>query len=78
MTLVDLQTDNTAQPLYPATGKLWMAQAHWQYSATSVAEGVLHNSSILLDESKSEINHMLVHNISNYAFPFVNIVEVRD
>jgi hypothetical protein len=49
----------TATPQDVQSGKLWMAQAHWQYSAESIAEGVLHESSILMDEARSSVN-MLV------------------
>ena len=33
-----------------------MLQAHWQYSSSSIAQGFLHGSSILDDESKSLVN----------------------
>jgi hypothetical protein len=35
-----------------STGELRMLQAHWQYSTSSIAQGVLHTSSILEDERR--------------------------
>lgn len=31
----------------PSNGRLWMNQAHWQYSADSIIRGILAGSSIL-------------------------------
>lgn len=36
-----------------------MAQAHWQYSAGSIAQGVLHGSCILKDEASAKLNQKL-------------------
>lgn len=55
---------------------MWMAQAHWQYGVESTAAGILRGSSVLKDEALSQTNTMLVHNITEGAFKFVNIVEV--
>eukprot|EP00055_Hartaetosiga_balthica_P009770 m.39870 g.39870 ORF g.39870 m.39870 type:complete len:327 (+) comp6891_c0_seq1:15-995(+) len=68
--------ESTSIPLHTDDGMLWMAQAHWQYSVESVSIGLLHDSSILLDESKSKTNAMLVGNITSNAFKYANIVEL--
>ncbi len=53
-----------------------MAQGHWQYSTTSVAAGLLKESSILLDESRSGINALQVQNLTRRDFKYLNLLEV--
>merc|ERR1719440_149287 len=57
---------------------LWMAQAHWQYDASSIVEGELELSCILKDESKSGVNEKLAHKISQGLFTHINLLEVDD
>eukprot|EP00602_Paraphysomonas_sp_CaronLab_P000050 CAMPEP_0185028448 /NCGR_PEP_ID=MMETSP1103-20130426/14169_1 /TAXON_ID=36769 /ORGANISM="Paraphysomonas bandaiensis, Strain Caron Lab Isolate" /LENGTH=265 /DNA_ID=CAMNT_0027562873 /DNA_START=57 /DNA_END=854 /DNA_ORIENTATION=- len=57
-------------------GRLWMAQAHWQSTAESIAIGTLHNSSLLLDESRSNMNGWMAEAITKRTFQHLNIVEV--
>lgn len=42
-----------------------------------MSPGLLHGSSILLDESRSQMNARLVGNASRHDFPYLNILEVR-
>jgi len=74
-------------------GRLWMAQVrinnifmklfiashqgHWQSTAESVVLGTLHNSSILLDESRAKVNIWLSQLVrSSEEIPVLNILEV--
>lgn len=59
-----------------ADGRLWMTQAHWQSTAVSIVDGTLHNSSLLLDEERSNVNSWMAENIRNKTYQFLNIVEV--
>lgn len=58
------------------TSQLWMAQAHWQSTAYSVSSGTLHNSSLLLDESRSGLNQWVINQIKGGSYKYLNIVEV--
>lgn len=53
---------------------LLMQQAHWQSSAESVPLGLLHGSSVLLDESRSGMNKWVAANIANYQH--IGLVEL--
>lgn len=55
---------------------LWMAQAHWQNSASTIAQGEVRNSCILRDESKAGVNAKLAQKISQGSFPNINLLEV--
>lgn len=57
-------------------GNLWMAQGHWQYDASSVVQGELLRSCILLDESKAAVNQKLAQKIRQGQFPHINLLEV--
>ena len=50
--------------------------AHWQSTAESIAIGTLHNSSLLLDESRSNMNGWMAEAITKRTFQHLNIVEV--
>lgn len=67
---------NTQSPPFAGVNRLWMAQAHWQYDTSSVAQGVLHGSCILKDESKSEVNLQLAQKIRNGDLKHINLLEV--
>lgn len=55
------------------------AQAIWQESKASVAIGALRNSSLLLDEQRSEINALLVREVAAGRWRgLVNLFEVND
>lgn len=64
-------TDPTA-----SSPNLWMAQAHWQSSALSVTLGTLHNSTILLDESRAGVNLWVEQAIRSGAFKYMNLLEL--
>jgi hypothetical protein len=55
---------------------LWMAQAHWQYSASSIAQGTAMDSCILKDESEANVNSKLADKIVAGQFPHINFLEV--
>jgi hypothetical protein len=55
---------------------LWMAQAHWQSSAASVVFGTLHNSSLLLDESRGGVNAWVEETIIAGGFKYLNLLEL--
>lgn len=57
-------------------GRLWMAQAHWQSTALSISLGTLHNSSLLLDETRSGVNSWFARAITDGAYSHLNIIEV--
>lgn len=57
-------------------GQMWMAQAHWQYSAASVIAGALHDSSILLDSKRSGMNARVARSIRAGEYKRLNILEL--
>jgi len=59
-----------------SSSPLFMAQAHWQSSTESVPLGILHESSVLLDESRSDVNAWLAQAIGDNSFAYLNLVEV--
>ena len=65
--------DNYASKSYSG---LWMLQAHWQYTTSSVASGVVHLSSILKDESKSQLNYRILTEFKNGRWPNLSIIEL--
>lgn len=69
----------SSKPISPSAGQMQMLQAHWQYSASSVAAGVLHDSSILLDTQRSHINSKVADQLSEKGLLLnVNVVELDD
>merc|ERR1711908_65100 len=59
-------------------GLLWMAQAHWQNDASTIAKGELKDSCILKDESLSGLNQKLTAKIAAGIFPHINLLELDD
>lgn len=57
---------------------LWMAQAHWQNDASTIAQGEVDRSCILKDESKAGVNDKLAQKIAQGLFPNINLLEVDD
>ena len=55
---------------------MWMTQAHWQSSAETVILGTLHNSSLLLDESRSNMNKWIESAIYSKSFKYLNFLEL--
>jgi len=55
---------------------LWMAQAHWQYSAWAYVQGTALGSCVLKDESGAGVNTKLAAKISAGEFPHLNLLEV--
>jgi len=70
--LWDYMTKTTSQ----AQSYFSMAQAHWQYSTSAIAQGVLHGSCILEDEASAEVNKKVADKIRAGEFPYVNMLEV--
>jgi len=68
----------TAAALPPADGTLYAMQALWEESAETVAIGELHNSSLLLDEVKSNLNGLLLDAVKQKSFKHLNFVEVNN
>ena len=66
--------ENKAFP--PSSGVLWMTQAHWQSSTESVPMGVLHRSSVLLDESRAFTNQKLDSYMQSGRVTRLNMFEV--
>lgn len=62
--------NNTVIPSSTAKDNLWMLQAHWQSTATSISLGDLHRSSVLKDESKAEVNKWLAKTLKAKALPY--------
>lgn len=59
-----------------AYSNLWMAQGHWQSTAVSISLGTLHNSSVLLDESRSGANEWIRESIYQRKFDYLNLLEL--
>lgn len=58
-------------------GRFWGFGANWQSSVESVIAGTLHNSSLLLDEERSQLNAWTAQTISQgTAWKFMNMVGV--
>jgi hypothetical protein len=57
----------TATVTTEKSANLRMVQAHWQSSTESVPLGLMHKSSVLLDEQRSKMNSWVVANIASYA-----------
>jgi len=64
----------------PASGELYSHQALWQENGASIAIGVLHLSSLLEDERRSQLNLQLVSRIVSGAWNVsrANLVEVNN
>jgi hypothetical protein len=67
---------NVDEAPHKGEGTLWMAQAHWQYDTSSVAQGVLHGSCILEDEYKANVNGQIADKIKSGDFKHINLLEV--
>jgi len=59
---------------------LYTAQALWQETAEAIAVGTLHLSSLLKDESKSQLNSLLVERITSGVWNVskINMVEINN
>ena len=55
-----------------------MVQAHWQYSAASIARGVTHFSTILKDVADSQINQKVAKMVAARKFPHINLLQLDD
>ena len=64
----------------PSDGSLYTAQALWEETAESIAVGTLHFSSLLKDESKSQLNSLLVERITSGVWNVskINMVEINN
>ena len=62
---------------YRTNKTLFTVQALWQETVDSVIVSGLHDSSLLLDESKSQINHILTEKIINKEFDVTNVNAVE-
>eukprot|EP00041_Stephanoeca_diplocostata_P033021 m.1078380 g.1078380 ORF g.1078380 m.1078380 type:complete len:320 (-) comp24253_c0_seq1:131-1090(-) len=60
------------------TGYLSSTQALWQESDESVVIGELHLSSLLLDESRSNLNEIVTGNVANNTYRYINFLEMND
>jgi len=77
MTALKYYLNDATSKLPTDDGRLWMAQGHWQSTAESVVLGTLHNSSILLDESRAKVNVWLAQLArSRDEMPVLNVLEV--
>jgi hypothetical protein len=58
---------------------MWMAQAHWQQTAATISLGTLHNSSIVSDVFRSEINKNYLYNkVITHAYKQLNFLELDE
>lgn len=57
-------------------GTIWGFGANWQSSAESVVFGTLHNSSLVLDEERSNMNAFTAQAIRDGKFQYLNMVGV--
>jgi hypothetical protein len=71
-----LQAITAKDPTTDYKNMLWMAQAHWQSSAETITLGTLHRSSLVLDESRSEINLWVQKQVEAGAFSHLNFLEL--
>lgn len=62
----------------PANGRLYTYQALWQEDTSSVVLGILHGSSLLLDEERSGLNSIVRSQILNGSYPSINFMEVNN
>lgn len=74
VTSVDPTTNSSGSAAY--SNNLWMAQGHWQSTAVSISLGTLHNSSVLLDESRSGVNEWVRESIYQRKFDYLNLLEL--
>ena len=66
-----------SQMAYRTNKTLFTVQAIWQETVGSVIVSGQHDSSLLLDESKSQINHILAEKIMNKEFDVTNVNAVE-
>lgn len=59
-----------------ADGLLWNTQAHWQYSAGSIATGLSQMSCILAEESAANVNGLLAEDIAQGNYKRMNVVQM--
>lgn len=59
-------------------GRLWQAQALWESDAYGCVTGTLHKSSLLLDESRSNMNQWVAESVSRGDFKYLNFLEVNN
>jgi hypothetical protein len=64
----------------PRDGRLYSAQALWQESVGDITVGTLHGSSLLKDESKSQLNSLLIDRITTNKWNAskINMVEINN
>eukprot|EP00754_Rhynchopus_humris_P038136 Rhum_TRINITY_DN20808_c0_g1::Rhum_TRINITY_DN20808_c0_g1_i1::g.172225::m.172225 len=67
----------TAMPFSSFSG-FSQAQALWQETAATVTEGVLHGSSLLKDETRSQVNSWVADNLVKGYYPNLSLLEVND
>ena len=53
-------------------------QALWESDAYGCVTGTLHNSSLLMDESRSKINEWVAQSILKGSFKYLNFLEVNN
>lgn len=70
--------DSTSQKGPPTTGRAWSLQALWQESVPSIVLGVLHFSSLLHDESRSQLNRLVTDAVKQGRFPHINLLEINN
>eukprot|EP00933_Yihiella_yeosuensis_P032489 TRINITY_DN26088_c0_g1_i2.p1 TRINITY_DN26088_c0_g1~~TRINITY_DN26088_c0_g1_i2.p1 ORF type:complete len:223 (+),score=27.16 TRINITY_DN26088_c0_g1_i2:139-807(+) len=70
--------DKVSKAGAPSSGRFWSMQALWQEDAESILIGTLHGSSLLADETRSQLNHQLISAVSAGHFPSINLLEVNN
>ena len=64
----------------PSDGQLYSIQILWQEDAASIAIGEAHGSSLLNDESRSNLNNLTAERIANGIIPVdrINLIEINN
>jgi hypothetical protein len=55
---------------------LWLLQAHWQYTKSSIESGIVHLSSIIKDELNSQLNKKILSEIKNQRWKNISIIQL--
>lgn len=74
----DYLRNTTASDPSATSHNMWTTQALWQSTAYTVAAGILHNSSLLLDESRSGLNAWVLQAVKDGFFKYMNYLELNN
>jgi hypothetical protein len=69
--------DSVTAAGYPANGDLYTYQALWEEDASTVIFGDLHASSLILDESRSQLNSLVMAAVKSGRLPIATLSMVE-